>query len=196
MSIFGYNTNGASEDTPWGVNNCIGSIFTFPAVGGATIQIHCWFHSFADNNISMAVYTDNLGSPNARLGSAATAFIASTGGTATELDMNYVRTLSANTPYWIILSADNNIHVHYDVGAANQGVHNYNPATGCADPFDATGIGFGTNQWSMWVDYTPAGGGGNVYTLASSNGAYALTGYNAAPSLSGFTSTMTIGTIR
>ena len=118
-TVIGYNTVGSKLDS--GMQNWMnGSMFVTGSTPFTVSNMSVYLKSVQaapNNQIQMAIYADNNGSPGA--------LVATTGtGTAVANSWNTLpisTTLAANTAYWFMFNTNGNNNMSYDTGSTNQG---------------------------------------------------------------------------
>ena len=156
----GYSTKGGSS---WqnASSTAAGCHDTSDANGGNTVQIHVWCKndSGTDDEMKMCVYDDDAGNNRPEDQLLVEVAIPVANGFDGQKDSNYVTAIAANTKYWIVFinETSDRIAEYYNTADANR--HCFSNPGGYDLLANWGDIGQNnTTRWSIWVDYSAAGG--------------------------------------
>ena len=144
--------NTSSGDSDLGLDGYMhGSTFT-SGVGesGTTSTIHCYTQD-TNGSVMMAMYTDEPGQPQDKLGTEATESTPVAYTTSANVE-NYVADFTAETVYWLCFNTASNCDLRYDSSSGVDKWHDYGEQILPAEAHSSWGTG--TRLMSIWVTYS------------------------------------------
>ena len=177
MATLGYTTNGASTDyDPQDYGQWAGP-YTMPEDGtGVSMSLYATAKSSGNVVCRLAIFTDSSGVPGAQITNGITPEITIAGGSGTALRTGTFTsgpTLTNGSKYWLLLWFGSGwaspAGFKYDSPGGTQsyyhGAYTYS-STGNAPNYPGSGTSSG-EKISLYVTYTPSGGGTVTFSLAT-----------------------------
>lgn len=157
MSTLGYTTHAATGFQ--GGVGCVACKFT-PSENGTITSLTTWVKDYFGGgfNLRFAVYSDNAGTPNARLAQNAAPVAVS--ASDTEYSDTVSLAITSGVPYWLAVFGDSvNANLAHDAGTthqSSQGTEGTTPPATWTEAF--------SQDWvvTVFATYTPAGAGFTV----------------------------------